>query len=406
MNKKYFSMISEFPNNVIRSQTIEYISKLKKDYGLEFSLIIVISFTVLLNRRKELKKILEDYKNIYDINATIIPVWRNHFILSSFIGLFFLTLNFFKYRKQKIVIHARGGFTSNICAKLKFFYPNLSYVCDFRGDYEAENKFNLIKTQASKLKIRITDYLFPRFLKRALINANSIICVSNKLKNLIVEKYKCDPQKINVIPCLADDNIFYYSEEIRQKIRNEKNLNDKFVFVYAGGIGSWHYSDTVFKIVSEINRKFNNIFFIALTPNVKEAEEYSRKYSFNGNILIKSAAQKEVFEFLNAADMGLLLREYDPLNIVASPTKFAEYYLTGLPVMISDNIGDYSELVAKEKIGILLSNSPTYDEYMSEFQRFFEQYKNYQRNANAQKAKKFLSKNAYMKKLYDIYSSI
>jgi len=42
-------------------------------------------------------------------------------------------------------------------------------------------------------------------------------------------------------------------------------------------------------------------------------------------------------KFLQAADMGILLRKKDPLNEVAAPTKFAEYMMTGLPTLISKN---------------------------------------------------------------------
>jgi hypothetical protein len=71
-----------------------------------------------------------------------------------------------------------------------------------------------------------------------------------------------------------------------------------------------------------------------------------------------------------AADMGLLIRERHPLNEVAAPTKFAEYVMTGLPVMISEYIGDYSEFVRNKNIGIVLSNIAKEDEYLSKFASF------------------------------------
>ena len=56
MKRIYFSIISEFPNNVIRSQTIEYLYKMKEEKGLNFKLIILMSFVSLIKRRKELNK--------------------------------------------------------------------------------------------------------------------------------------------------------------------------------------------------------------------------------------------------------------------------------------------------------------------------------------------------------------
>jgi glycosyltransferase involved in cell wall biosynthesis len=44
-----------------------------------------------------------------------------------------------------------------------------------------------------------------------------------------------------------------------------------------------------------------------------------------------------------------------PLNRLAAPTKFAEYVLCGLPVLISPDIGDYSEYVAANEAGLVIS---------------------------------------------------
>ena len=63
----------------------------------------------------------------------------------------------------------------------------------------------------------------------------------------------------------------------------------------------------------------------------------------------------EVPKYLLAADYGLLIRENTVTNQVASPVKFAEYLACGLPVIISRNLGDYSEFVTKNNCGYLLN---------------------------------------------------
>ena len=42
-------------------------------------------------------------------------------------------------------------------------------------------------------------------------------------------------------------------------------------------------------------------------------------------------------DYLNAADFGFLLRDDTPVNRVAFPTKFAEYALAGLRVILKDS---------------------------------------------------------------------
>ena len=50
----------------------------------------------------------------------------------------------------------------------------------------------------------------------------------------------------------------------------------------------------------------------------------------------------------------MLIRENTVTNQVASPTKFAEYLACGLPVIISDNLGDYSVFVETNGCGVNL----------------------------------------------------
>jgi hypothetical protein len=62
-----------------------------------------------------------------------------------------------------------------------------------------------------------------------------------------------------------------------------------------------------------------------------------------------------VNKYLCASDYGILLRENSITNQVASPVKFAEYLSAGLKILISENLGDYSEFVTKNKCGTIIS---------------------------------------------------
>jgi hypothetical protein len=63
---------------------------------------------------------------------------------------------------------------------------------------------------------------------------------------------------------------------------------------------------------------------------------------------------------MEVADYGLLVRERSTTNRVAAPTKFAEYLAAGLRVLISPEVGDYSELVQVHDLGIVcnLASAP------------------------------------------------
>ena len=52
----------------------------------------------------------------------------------------------------------------------------------------------------------------------------------------------------------------------------------------------------------------------------------------------------KVNNYLNASDFGLLIREDNRANNAGSPTKFAEYALTGLQIISSPSVSDYFNL--------------------------------------------------------------
>ena len=69
----------------------------------------------------------------------------------------------------------------------------------------------------------------------------------------------------------------------------------------------------------------------------------------------------EVGAYLSACDYGWLVRENTDTNRVASPVKFAEYLAAGLEVIISNELGDYSNYVLVNKAGFIWNNEVPID---------------------------------------------
>ena len=67
---------------------------------------------------------------------------------------------------------------------------------------------------------------------------------------------------------------------------------------------------------------------------------------------IRSVPAQNVPRLLVAADLGLMLRDDSLTNRVASPIKFGEYMAAGVPVIITPRLGDHSESVRRDQLGI------------------------------------------------------
>jgi hypothetical protein len=62
----------------------------------------------------------------------------------------------------------------------------------------------------------------------------------------------------------------------------------------------------------------------------------------------------KVSGILRLAHCGVLLRHRHPVNEVSSPTKFGEYLAAGLPVLMTDSIGDFSGVARSKSVGLII----------------------------------------------------
>ena len=74
-------------------------------------------------------------------------------------------------------------------------------------------------------------------------------------------------------------------------------------------------------------------------------------------IIQRHVSSDDVVHYLDIADYGLLIRENSITNKVASPVKCAEYLSRGLKVIISSDIGDYSEEIENNNLGFIYKST-------------------------------------------------
>jgi hypothetical protein len=75
-----------------------------------------------------------------------------------------------------------------------------------------------------------------------------------------------------------------------------------------------------------------------------------------GDYWVKTAAHDDVTEWLSAADCGMALIRSAGCERGSSPIKIGEYLAAGLPVVATDGIGDYSELIRSKGLGVIIKS--------------------------------------------------
>jgi glycosyltransferase involved in cell wall biosynthesis len=193
--------------------------------------------------------------------------------------------------------------------------------------------------------------------KQLVKEADLFIMVSNGMHRFYETRYKTTIQSPQILPCCVHSHAFSLSYEKRDKIREEKGVSNRFVFLYLGTLSIWQWPTAMFGLFAHINKEFPESFLYMLIPEYDHAEarEYLERFEIHGDsYLLEEVPHDEVGQRIGLADAGFLLREPHPVNLVSSPTKFGEYLAAGVPVILTEGIGDYSEMADRMKVGLTL----------------------------------------------------
>ena len=392
---------------VTDSQIIGWL-KLLEERGIIFDLLIITGVRGYLQSKKLLNYKIKEAKKILSGKIYKFAIIKPNTLLSDFLVLIVLlsiTLQKF-FTGKMLIIQTRSNTNHNSFKILKRIYPNFKLIYDSRGSLADE--YLMIDSMQNNKRLNCKFNQYKKVLKREknfVNSADKVLCVSNKLKKYHLKNKKDNDNKFIVIPGCSDSRDFYYSEKKRNRIRNKLNLGDRIALVYSGGLEqAWQMPEIMFKLFSKLTEKIFNIFFICLTPHVYIAEKYIDKFKIRkDNIWTDYIKYERIVDYLCAADAGILLREDSTVNNVASPTKFSEYILCGLPVIISKGIGDFTKFVEEKKIGLVIDHNST------DCERNIEQYLcnlQYQRKRIATIGKQFYSKQKYIDKLEMVYQEL
>lgn len=336
----FYITYNDLPSGIFSSQVIDVVKFINNEFNEKIKLVSFISLRGFFYNRKKIKKQLP--------GAIVLPMyprminWKKNIFLLNFLCAIY---------KPKILI-GRSVIATKLALLIKDKYKNgLKVIYDGRGAIAEEWKeYNVVTDQRLIEKI-------DAFEKEVILNSDYRIAVSEQLIQFWKEKFKYDLDKHVVIPCTINsifENI-EISENKISKVRKEFNADQKdIIFVYSGSIAGWQSFDLLNKFLTPIlkmDKKHKALFLSDFDTNINQL-----KLDFPEQVYTKHLPPNEVADYLVACDYGLLIREQSITNKVASPVKFAEYLACGLTVVISENLGDYSQFVYKNNCGSLYTN--------------------------------------------------
>lgn len=414
--RTYFYICMDATSSVFWSQVIGHLSVLRQEKGMSFNLIAGGNLKkgqplFSEEKRKEIEQEIQGKLIEITYSNKVCGLLR---VLWNVVCLFIPSL----LRGEKVVLHCRGkdggliGSLANlIClGRLKIIY-------DVRGDIIGEQFYYLNKKGSkenplSKIKIWFA-YNYLSLIERFCgLQARYIFFVSNPLMKVFKERHKTLSKKQSfVFPSASSERIFYYSKELRKEIRKELQVyDDEIVLVYSGSLKRYQLFEKSVEIVKLIKEKLLKVKFLVVVPeqDFLECDEILKRSDLK-DWIGRSAKYRDVVKYLNAGDVGIILREDLPINHSASPTKFSEFVLCGLPLIISAGIGDTEDFVRENNCGVIVDKSFNLEKSVLEFVDFWgtisKDLNTFRENLIAS-ARNYYSKERLAEKYYNIYLSI
>lgn len=269
-----------------------------------------------------------------------------------------------EYKIDRVVLQSRSGINYKTFRLLRKFNKKIRIVFDFRGaapeEYLNSLGFDSIATVTDKKIVTEYNRLVGHDAEMMRI-VDLVYCVSGALRDYLLNLPGAEAMagKVSVVPGAADENTFFHDPGLGDKKRHSLGLENKKIAIYTGRLkNKYHKKELVFEFAARFIAADPANHFICLTPDMDMANELQVKNGiYAGSIMIAFVDDPAgINAFLNAADLGIILRDNVMTNRVASPTKLGEYLLAGLPVLASDHIGDYSDFIRRHNLGFIVDN--------------------------------------------------
>jgi glycosyltransferase involved in cell wall biosynthesis len=255
-----------------------------------------------------------------------------------------------RYRIQ--MIHSRASIPSSIALAA-------SSLCRVKFLYDADNRLSEEYADNGHwsrdgLAFRITAWVEATARKRA----DAVITLSETLREDFISEFGVRAP-IEVIPCCVDLGVFFFDEQARRERRRQLQLADEEkLFVYVGKMGPRYLVQEMFEFFHLAKTRLGGARLLILSGD--SPADFHRLAGAQGlrseDYFVRHAGREEVREWLSAADAGLSLLRSAGCERGSSPVKIGEYLATRLPVLITPAIGDYSQWIAQNRLGVVVES--------------------------------------------------
>ena len=337
--------VGDQPSGVFNSQVIDFVNFLSNATSRKVKLVCFLSVRGFLSNRRQIRKQCP--------GALVFPMlpkiknWeKNKYFFFTYLRLL---------REKPSLIMGRNVLATLIALEAKKRGLAKNVLFDGRGAISAEWKeYQVVEDSYLEQHIQ-------KWEEKAVLESDWRIAVSQKLVEFWITKFHYKPGFETVIPCTLDQSYEKVEvSEVQMQVAKQRIglAPENITLVYSGSTAGWQSGSSLQLLLEQQLEKQIDLQVLFLSAETAAIQSMAAKYP--GRIKSQLLPPEEVASYLCGCDYGLLVREQTTTNQVAAPVKFAEYLACGLKVLISPNLGDYSDLVKKESLGYLSTDLPPY----------------------------------------------
>ena len=227
-----------------------------------------------------------------------------------------------------------------------------------RGFWADERMEGGIWNKSNPIHNRLYNYLKKKE-KYWFEKADQLVSLTNNGRDILIEMLPTiKTDKISVIPCCGDENLFAIpDEEERSEVRESLGIgkNEK-VLLYVGSIGTWYLAPDMMRLFARAKSLgvFQKFLWISNSPEEIIFESAMKEGLERDDLIVISLPRDQVAAHIGAADAGVFFIKPSFSKRASSPTKLAEMLLCGLPVISNKGVGDLDSFFSANRIGICM----------------------------------------------------
>lgn len=284
-------------------------------------------------------------------------------------------------RRRPDIIHCGASQAACLALDLRRRYPAIRVVYHSWGPEAPEYLYSHGNTDDARARAEARRFAerLDAAQARAMQESDAVICISRPMIRWAKERYGIDDSRILLVPCFVDVEHFAHQAKARDAVRRQLGFGDELVVAYCGSMISWQLSAKSLEALAVVRRLRPDTRFLGLTMHQSTLRRLLREVGFpEARATLLTVPHWEVPRYLAAADLGMIGRSLmqgpDVVNEISSPIKFGEYLACGTPVLMSEGIGDFSDLARNEGVGAVLPFHATAGQAETVIEDFVAQY--------------------------------